>query len=59
MMKFIIRRLLYMIPIVLGVIMLNFVLFNIAGGSAASSAYKLSVRSRCSSSSRFALRSCS
>ena len=36
MIKFIIRRLLYMIPIVLGVIMLNFVLFNIAGGSAAS-----------------------
>ena len=31
-MKYIIRRVLYMIPTILGVILITFVLFNIAGG---------------------------
>ncbi len=36
--RFIIRRLLYMIPMVLGVILITFLLFNVVGGSPASMA---------------------
>ena len=36
--RFIIRRILYMIPMVLGVILITFILFNVVGGSPASMA---------------------
>jgi peptide/nickel transport system permease protein len=36
--RYIIRRLIYMIPIILGVIMITFLLFNVVGGSPASMA---------------------
>ncbi|MEI8351846.1 MAG: hypothetical protein WCG36_05990, partial [bacterium] len=38
MMRFIIRRVLFMIPVVLGVIMITFLLFNVVGGSPAAMA---------------------
>lgn len=44
--RFIIRRVLYMIPMVLGVILITFVLFNVVGGSPASMALGKNVSPR-------------